>query len=114
MSNARLGAFWNSSQTRLRGKLHSTAGAIKYGALSNGTGRVELCFSARTPSGEGPALVMRWTEHGGPPVNAPEARGLGIRLIERLTKRQASGEAVLDWKPTGLCCYLELPLTSAT
>jgi two-component sensor histidine kinase len=95
--------------------LHELAtNAIKYGALSNGTGRVELRFSARTPSDEGPALIMRWTEHGGPTVEVPAERGFGIRLIERLTKRQASGEAVLDWKPEGLCCCIELPLTSAT
>jgi len=94
--------------------LHELAtNAIKYGALSNGAGRVELCFRPLTPSDEGPALVMRWTESGGPPVEPPAARGFGIRLIEWLTKRRTSGETVLDWKADGLCCCIELPLTSA-
>ncbi len=94
--------------------LHELAtNAIKYGALSNGTGRVQLRFRPRTPSDEGPALVMQWTESGGPPVDPPAARGFGIRLIERLSKRQTSGEAVLDWKTEGLRCCIELPLASA-
>ena len=94
--------------------LHELAtNAIKYGALSKSTGRVELRFSLRMPSDEGLALVMQWTEHGGPSVEVPSARGFGIRLIERLTKRQTSGEAVLDWRPEGLRCCIELPLTAA-
>jgi PAS domain S-box-containing protein len=113
LSNNRIMLGTHDAQTVVL-VLHELAtNAIKYGALSNGTGRVELCFSARTPSDEGPALVMKWTENGGPPVEAPGARGFGVRLIERLTKRQASGEAVLDWKPEGLRCCIELPLTSA-
>jgi len=113
LSNDRITLGTHDAQTVVL-VLHELAtNAIKYGALSNGTGRVELHFRPRTPSDEGPALVMRWTESGGPPVDPPAARGFGIRLIERLTKRQASGEAVLDWKPDGLCCCMELPLSSA-
>jgi PAS domain S-box-containing protein len=94
--------------------LHELAtNAIKYGALSKGTGRVALRFSLRKPSDEGLALVMQWKEQGGPAVEVPSARGFGIRLIERLTRRQTSGEAVLDWRPEGLCCCIELPLTAA-
>ena len=94
--------------------LHELAtNAIKYGALSNGTGRVELSFKFELPSAEGgPALIMVWSETGGPPVPPlPSMRGFGIRFIERLTKRQQSGEAVLDWRPEGLRCCIELPVT---
>jgi len=93
--------------------LHELAtNAIKYGALSNGTGRVELSFKFELPSAEGgPALIMVWSETGGPPVAVPSIRGFGIRFIERLTKRQRSGEAVLDWRPEGLHCCIELPVT---
>lgn len=95
--------------------LHELAtNAIKHGALSNGTGRVVLSFEAHPPSDEGGAtLVMRWTENGGPPVSAPATRGFGISLIERLTKRRVSGETVLDWRPEGLRCCVELPITPA-
>ena len=54
---------------------------------------------------------MVWSETGGPPVALPSMRGFGIRFIERLTKRQRSGEAVLDWRPEGLHCCIELPVT---
>jgi len=93
--------------------LHELAtNAIKYGALSNGTGWVELSFKLEPPSAEGgPALIMVWSETGGPPVALPSMRGFGIRFIERLTKRQRSGEAVLDWRPEGLRCCIELPVT---
>lgn len=93
--------------------LHELAtNAIKYGALSTGTGRVELSFDLEPSSSQaGPVLVMGWAEKGGPKVLPPRTRGFGIRLIERLTKRQSSGRAVLDWRPGGLHCCIELPLT---
>lgn len=93
--------------------LHELAtNAIKYGALSNGSGRVDLKFRTQPPSNDaGPALVMVWTESGGPAVSTPSARGFGIGLIERLTKRQTHGETVLDWRPDGLRCCIELPIT---
>ena len=95
--------------------LHELAtNAIKHGALSNGAGRVSLTFEAHPPSSDGgPTLVMVWTETGGPPVSAPSTRGFGISLIERLTKRQTTGETVLDWRLEGLRCCIELPITSA-
>jgi PAS domain S-box-containing protein len=93
--------------------LHELAtNAIKHGALSQGAGRIALTFETRPPSDEaGAMLVMVWTENGGPPVSAPSTRGFGIRLIERLTKRQTSGETVLDWRAEGLRCCVELPIT---
>jgi len=93
--------------------LHELAtNAIKHGALSNGSGRVELNFKAEPPAHDaGARLVMTWKETGGPPVSAPSTRGFGIKLIERLTKRQTSGQTVLDWRPEGLQCCIELPIT---
>jgi len=93
--------------------LHELAtNAIKHGALSNGAGRVSLTFEAHPPSADGgPTMVMVWTETGGPPVSAPSTRGFGISLIERLTKRQTTGETVLDWRQEGLRCCIELPIT---
>ena len=50
--------------------------AAKYGALSTPDGRVEVVW--RT---EGDDLHIGWTEHGGPPVSAPDHKGFGSRLI---------------------------------
>lgn len=54
--------------------------AVKYGALSNDRGRIELSWELE---GEGPdaILTLHWREQGGPPVTAPVARGFGSKLI---------------------------------
>ena len=60
--------------------------AIKYGALSNGDGRVSLRFEMRpAPGGADPAtLIILWHETGGPAVVPPRTKGFGIDLLERL------------------------------
>jgi PAS domain S-box-containing protein len=71
--------------------------SMKYGALSAPDGAIEAAWRRTAGSG----LVLTWTEHGGPPVTAPERRGFGSRLIERLA-RQIGGALQLDWRPAGL------------
>jgi two-component sensor histidine kinase len=90
--------------------------AVKYGALSNGSGRVEVVWSV-LGRGSGRRLVLGWRESGGPPVKAPERRGFGSRLIERSLASDLGGEARMDFAPTGLVCTIEArldgPATSA-
>ena len=90
--------------------------AVKYGALSNGSGRVEVVWSV-LGRGSGRRLVLGWRESGGPPVKAPERRGFGSRLIERSLASDLGGEARMDFAPTGLVCTIETrlygPATSA-
>jgi PAS domain S-box-containing protein len=90
--------------------LHELAtNAIKHGALSTGTGRVALSFEAEESANEnGRPVVMIWEERGGPEIKPPETRGFGLRLIEHLTKRQSSGRQVIEWRPQGLHCCVEL------
>lgn len=87
--------------------------AIKYGALSNDSGRVALRFEMREePAAAGPAtLVIHWQETGGPEVVVPLSKGFGVNLLERLARRQELGVPVLDWAPHGLCCNIMLRLT---
>ncbi|HEX5866775.1 MAG TPA: PAS domain S-box protein, partial [Beijerinckiaceae bacterium] len=90
--------------------------AVKYGALSTGSGRVEVVWSV-LGRGSGRRLVLGWRESGGPPVKAPERRGFGSRLIERSLASDLGGEARMDFAPTGLVCTIEArldgPATSA-
>lgn len=87
--------------------------AIKYGALSNSSGRVSLRFEMRPEAGAAdPAtLVILWQETGGPEVIAPLSKGFGINLLERLARRREPDAPVLDWAPHGLRCNITLRLT---
>ena len=58
--------------------LHELAtNAVKYGSLSVPEGIVEVGWRKQQD-----ALVMTWTEKGGPPAAPPERAGLGSRLID--------------------------------
>jgi two-component sensor histidine kinase len=83
--------------------------AVKYGALSNETGRVDLSWSVdreRTP----PVLHLRWRERGGPSVAPPARRGFGTRLIERSLAYELNGRVRIAFAPEGVECTVEAPL----
>jgi PAS domain S-box-containing protein len=89
--------------------LHELAtNAIKYGALSNDSGRVELAWETRQEKDQ-LHLSFRWTEVGGPPVQVPERRGFGSSLIERALQGESSATR-LDFEPDGLRFTLEMTL----
>ncbi len=83
--------------------------AVKYGALSNESGKVGLRWSLdRTNS---PAdLHLRWEESGGPPVRPPSRRGFGTRLIERSLAGDLQGQARIEFDPAGLVCTITAPV----
>jgi two-component sensor histidine kinase/PAS domain-containing protein len=84
--------------------------AAKYGALSNGEGRVKVAWSCAAAG----QLNLRWTERGGPPVTTPTRRGFGTNIVGRIIRDQSKGEMHLDWNPVGLECRIVLPITSDT
>jgi two-component sensor histidine kinase len=91
--------------------LHELAtNAIKYGGLSNGAGRVALGFEVTWERrlDEHPLLVLRWQEAGGPAVAPPSAKGFGLTLLERLSRRHEQAEQVLEWRLAGLLCCVSL------
>jgi len=89
--------------------LHELAtNAAKYGALSDGKGRVEVTWSCAA----GGQLSVRWTERGGPPVETPTREGFGTHIVGRIVREQLKGEMRLDWNPAGLECEIVLPITS--
>jgi PAS domain S-box-containing protein len=99
-------AVWLPAQTSLMLTmcLHELAtNAAKYGALSNGSGRVQVAWDL---SPEGRNARLTWRESGGPPVGAPQRKGFGSRLIESA----GNGEGRLDYQPDGLYCSLSLNL----
>jgi two-component sensor histidine kinase len=83
--------------------------AVKYGALSNDGGRVDI---TSTVDDAGKLFRLRWIEAGGPPVQAPTRRSFGTRLIEHTFVSQLKGEAHLTFEPSGVVCVLDIPLAS--
>jgi two-component sensor histidine kinase len=86
--------------------LHEFAtNAAKYGALSTDKGSVKVEFAE-----EGQALIVRWTERGGPSVTAPNgALGFGEILSRIAVTDQLGGEITRDWRPEGLAVRLSVP-----
>ena len=80
--------------------------ALKYGALSNDTGRVTINWTTRADQG-GTAISLIWSESGGPAVQPPEEEGFGTRLIANLC-RQLGGESNFRYPPSGLVCHLSI------
>ena len=79
--------------------------AVKYGALSNEQGRIEIDWAV-----EAGRLRWTWRERGGPNVARPQRRGFGSRMIERGLAAELRGEVRLDFAEDGLVCTLSSPL----
>jgi PAS domain S-box-containing protein len=91
--------------------LHEFAtNAAKYGALSAPTGTIKVVFID-----EGDAIVVHWTELGGPLVAAPEGNeGFGSVLSRMAVSSQLGGEIVRDWRPEGLGIRVSFPRARLT
>ena len=55
--------------------------AIKYGALSNGRGRVHVTWHIEDAA-DGTYIKLCWQERDGPEIGSPARQGFGSRLIE--------------------------------
>ncbi len=82
--------------------------AIKYGALSNETGRIAIEWSIIDGKGDR-KLTLQWRETGGPPVEEPKRSGFGTRLIARGLSSE-DGSVDMDFRPEGLVCTIETVL----
>ena len=78
--------------------------AAKYGALSNGTGRVLVDWR----QGER-GVTLRWKEVGGPNVTATNKQGFGSQLISVCAKT-LSGAMKMEFPVDGFACSLTFPL----
>lgn len=85
--------------------LHELAtNAVKYGALSNDSGRVLVkCIP------DAHQTLLEWSEMGGPPVTTPAKKGFGSRLLKRAL---VDHETHLEYRPSGLVFSVELPTHS--
>jgi two-component sensor histidine kinase len=83
--------------------------AVKYGALSNATGRVSISAAIDASNGR---FGIKWAETGGPTVAIPTHQSFGTRLIEQGFVGELRGKAHLAFEPSGVVCNLDIPLAS--
>ncbi len=78
--------------------------ALRYGALSNGSGRVDVHWRV----GDG-RFSLQWKESGGPAVSPPAEPGYGIRIVERVLAAEFGGTSRIEFAPDGIVFQLDAP-----
>jgi two-component sensor histidine kinase len=86
--------------------------AIKYGALSEPSGRVEVSWMFDGNSGAPGPLLLNWTEQGGPPVSPPSRKGFGHVVIGEMVERALNGKVAVDFAHQGLKWSVSIPATN--
>jgi two-component system CheB/CheR fusion protein len=83
--------------------------AIKYGALSQPSGRVDVSW--RVENGSDPIqLIFDWRERGGPRIESPQRKGFGTELLEKTLAFELKGKTTLTYNSTGLHGTIAIPL----
>jgi PAS domain S-box-containing protein len=82
-----------------------TTNAVKYGALSIPSGRIDVTWRLQSVN----RLVLRWVETGGPQVASPTRQGFGTRVMTRICE-QLNGELKFDWRADGLICDIAIDI----
>ena len=83
-----------------------TTNAVKYGALSNAVGRIDIAW--RLVEQTGSQVELTWQESGGPTVKR-RAAGFGTTLIDRVL-RDLGAETEIKFDPQGVRCTVVFPL----
>ena len=93
------------SATALALVVHELAtNSIKYGALSNATGVLDVECSA-----DGGEVQIIWSESGGPLISKPSGRpGFGTKLVVSSLSDQLGGTISASWPPTGAVITLKM------
>jgi two-component sensor histidine kinase len=80
--------------------------AMKYGALSNSIGYLDIRWSIETAEGEA-FLIIHWQEGDGPATHPPKRRGFGMLLIEEALAQDLGGAVKIDFRPSGVVCTIK-------
>jgi len=81
--------------------------AVKYGAFSNGVGKVLIQWSESGVDGD--RFRLEWKETGGPRVKPPERQGFGSVMIERALASATGAAVKMNFDPQGLQCVFSIP-----
>lgn len=90
-----------------------TSNAVKHGALSTDTGRLEVAWLTDVRD-EAEWLHFTWQEFGVRlPANAPAREGFGLELLERSLPYELDANTRAEFLPTGFRFTLSMPLPAA-
>lgn len=85
----------------------------KHGALKTDKGEIHVRWCYERDMSSPRRLIIRWTEHGGPPIDSPRGKGVGTGLIEGLTKAELGGSVTLNFPRDGAQHELTVTLDAA-
>ncbi len=83
-----------------------TTNALKYGALSDPHGRLDIHWSVDNSS-----LVLRWKEIKSECLAPPPRSGFGSRLLLMCARLNLGGDIHCDYESDGICVTLIVPLS---
>jgi PAS domain S-box-containing protein len=83
--------------------------AIKYGALSVPAGKVSVSWALQSEADAPQPLLLRWIEHGGPPVSPPERKGFGHVVIGEMVERSLGAKVAMEFASEGLRWSVVIP-----
>ena len=99
-----------ASAQNLSMALHElTTNALKYGSLSVPGGKLTISWDWEAGSGDDKRLRLHWNESGGPVVNAPDNKGFGSTVIERILRAQLGAETAIEYAADGLDVICRIP-----
>ena len=91
--------------------LHELAtNAMKYGALSNDAGYVDIAWAVSDPDGQAGTFAMMWRELDGPVVTTPDGKGFGTTVVRDMVNASLNGQAELRFSETGMTWRLSCPV----
>jgi PAS domain S-box-containing protein len=94
--------------------LHELAtNAVKYGALSNALGQVDVSWDVMRENGKD-LFSFRWQERGGPPVEPPQHKGFGSVVLEHIMGEYVDTRCELTYAPDGVIYDLAGSLEALT
>jgi two-component sensor histidine kinase len=86
--------------------------ALKYGALSQPSGKVRISWNFDRNAGASPQLLLNWIEQGGPPVSPPSRKCFGHMVVGEMVERSLNGKVAMKFAVQGLNWSVSIPATN--
>lgn len=88
--------------------------AAKFGALSTPAGKVTIAWAFLPDSQGNRRLNLKWEERGGPRVVAPDHKGFGHMVMDRITGAALGGQSKVNFAADGVTWHLDVPIAAVT